>query len=78
MEDEIKTAGMKRLNVKYLRSVGNGGNEMHHLLLEAFMSAVASRGSRISEIWSCHGRPISIPLRRTAKAKAKALRQQMS
>lgn len=78
MKDANKAAGMKHLNAKYLTSVGNGGNEMHHLLLEAFMSAVTSRGTRISEIWSCHGRPITTLLRRTEKPKTKALRLQLS
>lgn len=78
MEDGNKAAGMKRLNAKCLPSVGNGGNEMHQPLLEAFMSAVTSRGTRISEIWSCHRRPISTLLRRTERAKAKAVKLQMS
>lgn len=78
MEDENKATGMKRLNAKYLPSVGNQGNEMHHQLLEAFMLAVTSRGTRISEIWSRHRRPISTLLRRTENAKAKALRLQMN
>lgn len=77
MEEDTKGAGMKHLNAKYFPIVGNRGNEMHHLLLDA-LSAVTSRGTRISEIWSCHGRPISAPLRQTEKAKAKALRPRVS